>query len=75
MDLYPLRFLSIHSHCHEDGIIFHSISKEFQRFWAIVPLRDAFKKNQERAGTRKYIIYIKQVIGRKFESHWSKSEV
>jgi hypothetical protein len=36
---YPWRFDSIHSHCHEDGIIFHSILKEFQIVLAIAHLR------------------------------------
>jgi hypothetical protein len=29
MELYPWSFDSIHSHCHEDGIISYSILKEF----------------------------------------------
>jgi hypothetical protein len=33
----------MHSHCHEDGIIFNSILKESQRFWAIAHLCEAFK--------------------------------
>jgi hypothetical protein len=41
MDLYPWSFDSIHSHCHDDMIIF---LKEFLIIWAITHLRDAFKK-------------------------------
>jgi hypothetical protein len=35
MELYPWSFDSIHSHCHKDGIIFHSILNSFQ---AVAPL-------------------------------------
>jgi hypothetical protein len=43
---YSWSFDSIHFHCHEDGIIFHSIHKEFQRFWANAHLRGTFWKNR-----------------------------
>jgi hypothetical protein len=32
--------------------------KEFQRFWAIAHLRDAFKKKQVREGTRRKYVAI-----------------
>jgi hypothetical protein len=43
MDLYPWRFDSIHSHCHDDVIIF---LKEFLIIWAIAHLRDTFIKSR-----------------------------
>jgi hypothetical protein len=43
---YSWSFDSIHSHSYDDGIIFCSILKEFQRFWAIAHLPDTFWKNR-----------------------------
>jgi hypothetical protein len=39
MELYLWSFDSIHSHCHEDGIILYSILKNFKEFWAIARYR------------------------------------
>jgi hypothetical protein len=38
-DRYSWSFDSIHSHCHEDGIIFHSIPNILKEFWAIARYR------------------------------------
>jgi hypothetical protein len=53
MDLYPWSFDSIHSHCHNDMIIF---LKEFLIIWANGHLRGVFKKNRfERKLAKRYI--------------------
>jgi hypothetical protein len=51
MDLYPWRFDSIHSHCHDDVISIFNILKEF---WAIARYRaplQRIQKKSESAGT------------------------
>jgi hypothetical protein len=54
MELYPWRFDSIHSHCHEDGIIFYSILTEFE----LTRTSATRSKNVRVSGTSPYILWI-----------------